>query len=80
MQEVRMSRMQVALNVNNVDEPVAAGLTEIEILSDKGFGTVALTMVPEPMQRQAQAEGIDVQRVADTVRSLTVRARKPQSA
>ncbi len=58
----------------------AAGLTEIEILSDKGFGTVALTMVPEPMLRQAQAAGIDVQRVADTVRSLTIRARKPQRA
>jgi arsenite methyltransferase len=56
----------------------AAGLTDIEILSDKGFGTVALTMVPEPMLRQAQAAGIDVQRVADTVRSLTIRARKPQ--
>ena len=58
----------------------AAGLTDIEILSDKGFGTVALTMVPEPMLRQAQAAGIDVQRVADTVRSLTIRARKRQRA
>jgi arsenite methyltransferase len=58
----------------------AAGLSDIEILSDKGFGTVALTMVPEPMLRQAQAAGIDVPRVADTVRSLTIRARKPRSA
>jgi len=58
----------------------AAGLADIEILSDKGFGTVALTMVPEPMLRQAQAAGIDVHRVADTVRSLTIRARKPQRA
>ena len=58
----------------------AAGLSDIEVLSDKGFGTVALTMVPEPMLRQAQAAGIDVQRVADTVRSLTIRARKPQRA
>lgn len=58
----------------------AAGLTNIEVLSDKGFGTMALTMVPEPMLRQAQAAGIDVQRVADTVRSLTIRARKPQRA
>ncbi len=56
----------------------AAGLTDMEILSDKGFGTVALTMVPEAMLRQAQAAGIDVPRVADTVRSLTIRARKPQ--
>jgi len=58
----------------------AAGLADVEVLSDKGFGTVALTMVPEPMLRQAQAAGIDVQRVADTVRSLTIRARKPQRA
>jgi arsenite methyltransferase len=58
----------------------AAGLTAIDILSDKGFGTVALTMVPESMLRQARAAGIDVQRVADTVRSLTIRARKPQHA
>ena len=58
----------------------AAGLADIEIVSDKGFGAVALTMVPEPMLRQAQAAGIDVQRVADTVRSLTIRARKPLRA
>jgi arsenite methyltransferase len=58
----------------------AAGLADIEVLSDKGFGTVALTMVPDPMLRQAQAAGIDVQRVADTVRSLTIRARRPQRA
>ena len=58
----------------------AAGLADIEVLSDKGFGTVALTMVPEPMLRQAQAAGIDVHRVADTVRSLTIRARKPPRA
>lgn len=55
----------------------AAGLGEIEILSDRGFGAMALTMVPEPMLRQAEAEGIDVAAVADTVRSLTIRARKP---
>jgi arsenite methyltransferase len=58
----------------------AAGLADIEVVSDRSFGTVALTMVPEPMLRQAQAAGIDVQRVADTVRSLTIRARKPQRA
>jgi arsenite methyltransferase len=56
----------------------AAGLSDIEVLSDKGFGTVALAMVPAPMLRQAQTAGIDVHRVADTVRSLTIRARKPQ--
>jgi arsenite methyltransferase len=58
----------------------AAGLSDIEVVSDRGFGTVALTMVPEPMLRQAEAVGIDVQRVAETVRSLTIRARKSQIA
>jgi hypothetical protein len=58
----------------------AAGLCDIEVVSDRGFGAVALTMVPEPMLRQAATAGIDVQRVAETVRSLTIRARKPQRA
>ena len=56
----------------------AAGLCDIEVVSDKGFGVLALTMVPESMRRQAEAAGIDVQGVAETVRSLTIRARKPQ--
>jgi len=56
----------------------AAGLDGIEIVSDKGFGSVILGMVPEPLLRKAEAAGLDVQRVADTVRSLTIRARKPQ--
>jgi arsenite methyltransferase len=55
----------------------AVGLAEIEVLNDRGFGSVALTMVPEPFLRRAAAAGIDVQCVAETVRSLTIRARKP---
>ena len=55
----------------------AAGLSDVEIANDRGFGAVALTMVPEAMLRQAKAAGIDVQQVAETVRSLTIRARKP---
>ena len=58
----------------------AAGLADIEVVSDRGFGAVALTMVPETMLQQAKAAGIDVERVAETVRSLTIRARKPQGA
>jgi arsenite methyltransferase len=58
----------------------AAGLADIEVLSDRGFGSVVLTMVPEPFLRKAEAAGIDVQRVAETVRSLTIRARKPERA
>ncbi len=67
-----------ALRAQYLATVAAAGLTDIEVLSDKGFGTMALTMVPEPMLRQARAAGIDVERVADTVRSLTIRARKPR--
>ena len=58
----------------------AAGLTDVEIVSDKGFGALALTLVPDAMLRDARAAGIDVERVAETVRSLTIRARKPRSA
>jgi len=55
----------------------AAGLGDVEVVSDKGFGTLVLTMVPEPLLRNAAAAGVDVQGVAETVRSLTIRARKP---
>lgn len=55
----------------------AAGLVDIDIVSDKGFGAVAMTMVPESMLQQAREVGIDIEHVADTVRSLTIRARKP---
>ncbi|HXQ22665.1 MAG TPA: arsenite methyltransferase [Candidatus Acidoferrales bacterium] len=54
----------------------AAGLDGIEIVSDKGFGAMVLTMVPDALLRKAEAAGIDVQGVAETVRSLTIRARK----
>lgn len=60
-----------------LDTIAVAGLVDIEVVNDKSFGTVALTMVPEGLLRMAEAAGIDVQRVAETVRSLTVRARKP---
>jgi SAM-dependent methyltransferase len=55
----------------------AAGLSDIEVLNDKGFGEMALTIVPEELLGQAKAAGIDVMAVAGTVRSLTIRARKP---
>jgi hypothetical protein len=57
----------------------STGLVDIDVVNDRGFGTVVLTMVPEPFLRKAEAAGIDVQGVAETVRSLTIRARKPQS-
>ncbi len=67
-----------ALRDQYLETIAAAGLSNIEVVNDRGYGAVALTMVPEQMLRQAEAAGIDVQRVADTVRSLTIRARRPQ--
>ena len=55
----------------------AAGLVEIEVLNDKAFGEMALAIVPAEFLADAKAAGIDVAAVARTVRSLTIRARKP---
>jgi arsenite methyltransferase len=55
----------------------AAGLTDLEVVSDKGFGAVVLAMLPEEMLQRATESGIDIERLADTVRSLTIRAFKP---
>lgn len=55
----------------------AAGLGEIEVVSEKDFGTMALAMVPDALLSDARAHGIDVAAVARTVRSVTIRARKP---
>jgi len=58
----------------------AAGLTDIEVVADRCFGEIALAAIPPELLRQAEAAGIDVPEVARTVRSLTVRARKPVTA
>jgi hypothetical protein len=47
------------------------------VLGDRGFGAVVLDMVPAELAREAAAHGVDLPAVAETVRSLTVRARKP---
>jgi arsenite methyltransferase len=57
----------------------AAGLTDVEVLADRSFGAVALAMVPASLVAEARAAGIDVEAVAETVRSLTIRARKPHA-
>jgi SAM-dependent methyltransferase len=54
-----------------------AGLRDIEIVDDKSFGEMALTMVPDSLLREFEATGIDVRAVARSVRSITVRAWKP---
>ena len=69
-----------ALRDHYLETIASAGLVDIDVVNDRGFGSVVLTMVPEPFLRKAEAAGIDVPRVAETVRSLTIRARKPQSA
>ena len=53
-----------------------AGLVDVEVCGEKDFGAVALALLPEGLATEARAAGIDVERVARSVRSVTVRARK----
>lgn len=55
----------------------AAGLVDVEVVKDAGFGELVQDLVPAEMRAQAEAEGVDVHAVAQIVRSITVRARKP---
>jgi SAM-dependent methyltransferase len=55
----------------------AAGLVDVEVVKDSGFGEMVQDLVPAELRARAQAEGIDVHAVAQTVRSITVRARRP---
>jgi SAM-dependent methyltransferase len=52
------------------------GLANIEVVDDKGFGEMAMTMIPEPLLRTMTAAGVDVPAVARSVRSITIRAWK----
>jgi len=54
----------------------AAGLTDIEVLGDRGFGAIVLDVIPPALRSDAEAAGVDIAAVAETVRSLTIRARK----
>jgi SAM-dependent methyltransferase len=54
-----------------------AGLHDIEVLDDRAFGEMALTMIPDSLLRTMESAGVDVSAVARTVRSITVRAWKP---
>jgi SAM-dependent methyltransferase len=54
-----------------------AGLHDVEVLDDKSFGEMAVTMVPDSLLRTMESAGVDVPAVARTVRSITVRAWKP---
>lgn len=55
-----------------------AGLHDVEVVDDKSFGDIALTMIPDTLRQTAESAGIDVRAVARSVRSVTVRAWKPE--
>ena len=55
----------------------AAGLVDLEVLQDKSFGEVALALLPATALAEARAANIDVESIARSVRSLTLRARRP---
>jgi arsenite methyltransferase len=63
-----------ALRADYLRTIAEAGLHDIEVVDEKGFGEMALTMVPEPLLRTMESAGVDVPAVARTVRSITVRA------
>jgi SAM-dependent methyltransferase len=54
----------------------AAGLRDVEVVEERGFGELALSMAPEDLVRQVEAMGIDPRAVANSVRSVKVRARR----
>jgi SAM-dependent methyltransferase len=56
----------------------AAGLVDVEVVKESGFGELVEDVVPADLRARAEAAGVDVRAVARTVRSVTVRARKPQ--
>lgn len=66
-----------ALRVEYLAAVAAAGLEQVAVVRDVSFGETALTIVPADLVRAAEAAGIDVRAVAETVRSVTVVARKP---
>ena len=66
-----------ALRADCIAAVRTAGLTDIEIVSDRSFGEIALAMVPDDLLARARAAGIEVENVASSVRSLTICARKP---
>ncbi len=55
----------------------SAGLVDVEVLGDKDFGQVALALLPKNVLAEARAANVDVESIARSVRSLTIRARKP---
>jgi arsenite methyltransferase len=57
-----------------------AGLDDVEVLQELDFGEIALSTVPAELLEMAKEAGIDVKAVASTVRSIKVKARRPEGA
>ena len=55
----------------------SSGLVDVKVESDKSFGELAASMIPEDLRGQAEKLGIDLKEVGATVRSLTISALKP---
>jgi SAM-dependent methyltransferase len=69
-----------ALRADYLRTVAEAGLDGVEVVEDKSFGEMVLTMVPDELVRAMEAAGVNVRAVARTVRSITVRAWKPGRA
>ena len=65
-----------ALRADYLRTIAEVGLDDIEVVDDKAFGEMAMTMIPEPLLRTVEAAGVDVPAVARSVRSITIRAWK----
>ncbi len=65
-----------ALRADYLRTVADAGLEDVEIVDEKPFGEMALTLVPASLLQTLGAAGIDVAAVAERVRSVTVRAWK----
>ena len=55
----------------------SSGLVDVKVVSDKNFGELAASMIPDELREQAAKIGIDLKEVGATVRSLTISALKP---
>jgi len=67
-----------ALRADYLEAIETAGLGEIEILRDSSFGTSALEIAPASLLEEARRRDVDVAEIAEGVRSLTIRATKPE--
>jgi SAM-dependent methyltransferase len=67
-----------ALREDSLRMVAAAGLVDVEVVKESGFGELVEDIVPAELRKQADAAGIDLHAVAQTVRSVTLRARRPR--